>query len=68
MLKNTLCLCLVLSSQLSFAQQTGSLEETTNEPETLFVRGSRIIFRDDFFSQQRLPQGTLRQPYMSPLS
>ncbi len=31
-----------------FAQQTGSLEETTTETETPFERGSRIIFQDNF--------------------
>ena len=48
MLKNSLVLCLILLSQLTRAQQTGSLEETGTETETPFVRGSRIIFQDDF--------------------
>lgn len=48
MLQKALFFCLLLLSQLSFAQETGSLEKTSNEPETPFERGSRIIFRDDF--------------------
>lgn len=48
MLKNSFLICLLLLAQLTNAQQTGSLEETTNEPETPFERGGRIIFSDDF--------------------
>lgn len=48
MLKNSLLLCLILLSQLTRAQQTGSLEEKSTETETPFERGSRIIFQDDF--------------------
>jgi len=48
MLKYSLLICLVLFSKLTFAQQTGSLEEKSTETETPFERGSRIIFQDDF--------------------
>lgn len=48
MLKNAFLICLLLLTQLTIAQQAGSLEETTNEPETPFERGGRIIFSDDF--------------------
>ena len=49
MLKNTFLFCLAFLSQLAVvAQQAGSLEEKTEEAETVFERGSRIIFQDDF--------------------
>jgi len=49
MLKNRFIFCLAFLSQLAVAaQQTGSLEEKTEEVETVFERGSRIIFQDNF--------------------
>jgi outer membrane protein OmpA-like peptidoglycan-associated protein len=50
MKKNTsFLLAALFVCQASFAQQTGSLEETTEtQEETVFTRGTRIIFNDDF--------------------
>jgi OmpA-OmpF porin, OOP family len=47
MIKFKLLLFFALSAQLTFAQKTGSLEETTETGEA-FVAGTRIIFSDNF--------------------
>jgi OOP family OmpA-OmpF porin len=47
MLKTGLFFCLALLAQCTYAQKTGSLEETT-EVEEGFLAGTRIIFNDNF--------------------
>jgi OmpA-OmpF porin, OOP family len=47
-MKHIVLAALVLLSHSAIGQQPGALEEKTAESETIFERGSRIIFQDDF--------------------